>query len=67
MAKKPGRTTEREIGEAVLQILAKRPKGEATVAELVKELPKHIKLSSGIRRVRRHAQMKNYGNSRCAI
>jgi hypothetical protein len=47
MAKKPGRTTEREIGEAVLQILAKSPKGEATVAELVKELPKHIKLSSG--------------------
>ena len=38
MAKKPGRTTEREIGEAVLQILAKSPKGEATVAELVKEL-----------------------------
>ena len=41
------RTGEPEIAEAVLQILAQMPNGEATIQQLVKRVPQLIKLTSG--------------------
>ncbi len=40
------RITESQVGIAVLNILAARPNGEATVEVLKVELPKHITLSA---------------------
>jgi len=40
------RITEREVGRAVLRILASCPDGQATVTKLKSELPKYIKLSA---------------------
>ncbi len=40
------RTTEAEIAEAVLVILADSPSGEASMAELKDRIPQHIDLSS---------------------
>lgn len=40
------RVTERRVGIAVLNILAARPEGEATVEILKAELPNHIALSA---------------------
>jgi hypothetical protein len=40
------RITEAEVGIAVLNILASRPNGEATVEVLKTELPKYITLSA---------------------
>ena len=41
-----GRITEKEVGVAVLHILAGRQNGEATVETLKAELPKHLTLSA---------------------
>ena len=40
------RVSEKRVGIAVLNILAGRPEGEATVEVLKVELPKHIALSA---------------------
>jgi uncharacterized membrane protein len=42
MAAKHGRTTEQEIGQAVLKYLSGIPGGEATIAEIKKHLGKHF-------------------------
>lgn len=39
------RTTEAEIGKAVLRILKDQPSGEASIPRLKRELPKYIKLT----------------------
>ncbi len=39
------RLNEQDVAAAVLEILANHPKGEMTIAELVKEIPKHLVLS----------------------
>lgn len=44
-----GRTTEVEISEVVLRILAVRPNGEATIAYIKNQVPKHINLTAGDR------------------
>ena len=43
------RVTEEQVGIAVLQILANRPTGEATIAILQHELPDHLGLSDADR------------------
>ncbi|HVZ27060.1 MAG TPA: hypothetical protein VG798_00245 [Rhizomicrobium sp.] len=46
MAKKsPNRVTETDVAKAVMQVLAHEPDNEASIAKLVKEIPKHLKLS----------------------
>jgi len=40
------RITESEIAEIVEAILAERPNGEATIAQLVKEIPNRVNLSA---------------------
>ena len=40
------RITEAEIAEIVETILAERPNGEATIAELVDEIPNRVELSA---------------------
>jgi hypothetical protein len=40
------RITESEITEVVEAILADRPNGEASIAELVNEIPKRVRLSA---------------------
>jgi hypothetical protein len=40
------RITEAEIAEIVETILAERPTGEATIAELVEEIPNRVALSA---------------------
>ena len=40
------RITESEIADLVEQILRDRPTGEARIAELVREIPLHIRLSA---------------------
>jgi hypothetical protein len=40
------RITEPEIANAVEKILADFPNGEATIAELIAEIPKRVKLSA---------------------
>lgn len=40
------RTTEAELSEAVLHILAESPDGEASYATLIKELPNRINLTA---------------------
>ena len=44
MAKKPNRVTEIDVGLAVMQVLAPRPNGEATVRSIKKHLSNHLKL-----------------------
>ncbi len=44
-----GRSTETDIAEAVLQILAGRPGGEATIAYLKNRIPSVITLTAGDR------------------
>ena len=39
------RIAEDEIGMAVLNILTTRPRGRATVRQLIEEVPKHVSLS----------------------
>lgn len=39
------RITEAEIADLVVQILSERPTGEATIAELVAEIPNRVRLS----------------------
>lgn len=39
------RITEAEIADLVEAILSERPDGEATIAELIKEIPKRVRLS----------------------
>jgi hypothetical protein len=39
------RSTEHDVADAVLQFLATRPKGEAGIAEIVKAIPKYLKLT----------------------
>lgn len=41
------RTTEAEIAEAVLRILAEMPNGEASTPQLRKRIEKYVKLSEG--------------------
>ena len=41
----PNRVREDEVGLAVLQILANKSTGEATIAELKKQLPEYLDLS----------------------
>lgn len=43
------RTTEVEISEAVLQILAGRPNGEATLAHIKSQIPSFVSLTAGDR------------------
>ena len=38
--------TESEIADAVETILSTRPNGEATIAELIDEIPNHVNLSA---------------------
>jgi hypothetical protein len=38
--------TEDELADAVEAILATRPNGEATIAELIDEIPNHVRLSA---------------------
>jgi hypothetical protein len=38
--------TEGELAEAIETILATRPNGEATIAELIDEIPNHVTLST---------------------
>ena len=45
MASKPHRITEADVGIAVLQVLAERDSGEATVRHLKRRLPEFVKLS----------------------
>lgn len=40
-----GRTTEAEVGKAVLNVLAETHNGRASIRKLKSELPKHLKLS----------------------
>ena len=40
------RTTEAEIADAVVAVLSGKPNGEATIAELINEIPNHITLSA---------------------
>jgi len=40
------RVTENQVADAVLQILAKSPDGEASIGTLVKEIPNYLKLSA---------------------
>jgi hypothetical protein len=47
MAKKSAnRVTETDVAKAVMEILANEPNGEASIAKIVKELPKYLKLST---------------------
>ena len=46
MAKKPNRVTEEDVAKAVLEILATTPNGEASIKELVTEIPNHLDLSA---------------------
>jgi len=39
------RSTEQDVADAVLQVLAKYPKGEASIATIVKELPSYLNLT----------------------
>jgi hypothetical protein len=41
-----GRTTEAQIGKAVLQILKAQPTGEASILTLKRELPKYLNLTA---------------------
>ena len=38
-------TTERQLSEVILDILVTRPNGEASIADLIHEIPKRITLS----------------------
>ena len=49
MSTKANRVTESELSQIVLQILADSSNGEATVAQLKKEIPKRIQLSDADR------------------
>jgi hypothetical protein len=44
------RVNETQVADAVLEILSKRPSGQATIAVLVRELPTVLKLSEEDRR-----------------
>jgi hypothetical protein len=59
------RVSEKRVGIAVLNILAARPKGEATVQILKAELPNHIALSADDQEGRRHGHAKALGCLRC--
>lgn len=41
----PNRVTETDVANAVVEILAHEPDGEATISKIVKEVPKYLKLS----------------------
>lgn len=45
MANSSGRTSEAEIADVVVSILEQTPGGQASYADLVREIPKHIKLT----------------------
>ncbi len=40
------RITEAQIGEAALKVAATKPNGEASIADLKKEIPDHVNLSA---------------------
>jgi hypothetical protein len=46
MAKKLNRCTEEDVATAALRVLAARPKGEASMQTLKREIPKQMKLSA---------------------
>jgi len=46
MPSKDGRSTEQEIGKAVLRYLGSIPKGEATILEIKRHLAKHFPLTA---------------------
>jgi hypothetical protein len=46
MGKRLGnRVTETDVAKGVMQVLEHEPNGEASIAKIVKELPKYLKLS----------------------
>jgi len=46
MPSKANRTTEHEIGEATLRILATRPNGEGSIEDIKKQIPNEISLTA---------------------
>jgi hypothetical protein len=56
--------TEAELADVIEAILATRPNGETTLAELIDEIPNHINLSLKFWRNRRLGQTSRYGINR---
>ena len=46
MVKSKNRVTETEVAEAVLEILESSPDGKASIASIIKNVPKYLKLSA---------------------
>ena len=64
MASKPHRITEADVGIAVLQVLAERDSGEATVRHLKRRSPEFVKFSPSDREDLRRGPTKSCGSNR---